>query len=179
MRRVIKECCFKREKTGAAVVLLCIIYVMSGCSTQPPRAVVPVESRKSAPAATVPSPSSKATSPSVNKDSVELLPSAARLLQESRIALADGQISVAASKAERALRISPKSPEVYSTIAAVRLQEKKYAQAEQMLMKAMSLAGPNAPVRHKLWLQVAEVRHRAGDRAGAEDARKKAAAEKW
>lgn len=174
-----KECSSARKKTGLVVVFLYALYFLTACSTQSPRGVIPVESKKPSATTSTTSSSNKASSPAVSKDSAELLPSAARLLQESRSALAAGEISVASAKAERALRISPKSPEVYSTVAAVRLQEKKYAQAEQMLMKAMSLAGANTPVRSKLWLQVAEVRNRAGDRAGAEDARKRAATEKW
>ncbi|MBL4904430.1 MAG: hypothetical protein JKY62_17540, partial [Desulfocapsa sp.] len=60
-----------------------------------------------------------------------------------------GLFAAAAQTLERGLRIAPKNASLWSQLAAVRLQQQQYGQAQSMAQKSNTLAGANAPLIQK------------------------------
>jgi Tfp pilus assembly protein PilF len=61
---------------------------------------------------------------------------------------------------ERALRVDPSSPAVWLELARVRLAQGDFAQAEQLALKAESLADPESPLAEECRALRAEARQR-------------------
>ncbi|ARU58733.1 protein containing tetratricopeptide repeats [Oleiphilus messinensis] len=108
--------------------------------------------------------------PEVRYDYVQMSAPARKLVGEAYAALQKGRWQAALSKAERAQRLSSKSPEPYEALAAVRAFKQNYPQAEQLYLKALSLAGKDAKKRASIWRKVAQVRRDNGDVSGADRA---------
>ena len=89
----------------------------------------------------------------------------------------DGDLVGAGASIERALRIEPRNPELWYKLAAVRLEQQRYEQAESLAQKSVALSGPYARIRAASWGLIAESRRQRGDaRAAAEaDAEARAA----
>ncbi len=67
--------------------------------------------------------------PSAETDMRAQNPAVIALLDGAYQQSESGQLDLAASKLERAVRISPRDPQVWSALAKIRLQQKKYALA--------------------------------------------------
>jgi len=63
------------------------------------------------------------------------------LLSSAQKQLQSGDYMRAAATLERAIRISPRDPELYYQLAQVRYLQRNYHQTEQLCRKAISLAG--------------------------------------
>ncbi len=96
------------------------------------------------------------------------------LLQTADLQQADGQLAAAAASLERALRIEPQNPWTWYRLAAVRLDQGRLDQAEQLARRCDSLAGSDDLVRARAWGLIAQVRERRGDADGARAARQQA-----
>ena len=96
------------------------------------------------------------------------------LLQTAEMQQADGQLAAAAASLERALRIEPQNPWTWYRLAAVRLEQDRLDQAEQLARRCDALAGSDAQVRAHAWRLIAAVRERRGDTDGARAARHQA-----
>ncbi|MEE3321358.1 MAG: tetratricopeptide repeat protein [Pseudomonadota bacterium] len=108
--------------------------------------------------------------------SVELEGSPAlSLLHKSQAARQQGQTAAAERYLERALNIAPDSSWLYKSLADLRLFEGDARSAEGFALKALRLAPEHPEYRAELWQMVATARERQGDKAGAEDARARAA----
>jgi predicted Zn-dependent protease len=82
----------------------------------------------------------------------------------------------AAAVLERALRIEPRNPLIWQRLARLRLQQDMPRQAESLAAKSNSLAAGDSFLLADNWRLIASAREQQGDRAGAEAARRRAAA---
>lgn len=87
----------------------------------------------------------------ISPDSVEQKPTisnkdiaAAKLRTQAADALAEGQSSKAERLLNRALRISPRSPETYYQLAGIKLKQGVSGQALQLARKGLSLCDPES-----------------------------------
>jgi len=101
---------------------------------------------------------------------------ALRLLAQARQAAQDGELDVAEARLERALRIEPRNAVLWHYMAKLRLYQGRYGQAGGLAAKSNSLSRDDKVLQADNWRIIAHARYRAGDRAGAERARQKAAA---
>ncbi len=97
------------------------------------------------------------------------------LLGEARQAASSGDLAGAESQVERALRISPRDPQVYLQLAALKRQQGEYLQAEQVALRGVSVAAALPDYKRLLWLELVKIRTAAGDRAGVQEAQAEAA----
>lgn len=94
-------------------------------------------------------------------------PATIALLNTANYQTNNGRLQAAQSSLERALRISPKDPEVYRSLGEVHLRLGEYVQAEQMLLKGIAVAAGQSNKLRKLWSALAKVRSESGDAKGA------------
>ena len=163
--------------------------MLTACTTGPyapqPPDVVPPTPRSQAPAATPqPAPRAPASSQAPKKaepsrtiargvrvERSRPSPAAQAMIEKARGARKSGELAQAASLLERAQRMSPQAAEVYYEMAAVKMDEGAYVQAEQFCQKALSLIGDDARFRANVWQRIAEIREARGDKRGAQEAR--------
>ena len=92
------------------------------------------------------------------------------LLGDAQQAAGRGDYASAESQVERALRISPRDPQIYLQLAAVKRQQGEYLQAEQVALRGIALAAGLPDYKRRLWRELALIRTQAGDLAGATQA---------
>lgn len=97
------------------------------------------------------------------------------LLERSEKEERDGRYDSARAALERALRIEPRNPFLWSRLAAIRLRHGDVQQAEQLARKSNSLSAGNPWVTSRNWVLIATALDQMGDQRGARDARRKAA----
>ena len=103
------------------------------------------------------------------------VPEAARgLLASADSALEDGNDGRALDLIQRAQRIAPDAAAVYYALGRVYREKGNPARAEQFVLKGISKAGNNQELRQEGWSELAQIRARMGDQAGAADARERA-----
>lgn len=85
-----------------------------------------------------------------------------------------GDLTSAFATLERAVRISPREPKVYLSMAHVRYEQELYAQAEQFALKAVSFDRVDLSTQKAGWQIVASARMKQGDDEGALKARRQA-----
>ena len=98
-------------------------------------------------------------------------PPAAMLLEQAQSAANDGDYDLAAALVERAMRIDPRNAALYLELAELRLAQGQARQAENVALRAMSLAPGDRATANAAWDVVARARDRRGDSAGAAEAR--------
>lgn len=86
-----------------------------------------------------------------------------------------GKHEQAAAFLERALRIAPHNAVLWQNLAVVRYRQGQYAQAENLALKSISLAGDNINLKQQNWALVDVARQLQGDEVGARQARTRAA----
>ncbi len=97
------------------------------------------------------------------------------LLGDARQAVGRGDLSGAESQVERALRISPRDPQVYLQLAAIKRQQGEYLQAEQVALRGVAVSAALPDYKRLLWSEIAKIRTLAGNKAGATAAQSEAA----
>jgi thioredoxin-like negative regulator of GroEL len=85
-----------------------------------------------------------------------------------------GDINNEAATIERALRIDSKNAGLWSRLAAVRLDQGRPGQAEQLALKSNALARGDKALQARNWRLVARARWSLNDSAGARAAEQKA-----
>lgn len=125
----------------------------------------PVTPQQSAPVPSVPSSSA----PSVPENTAVVA-----LLEAARSDTNSGDLRGAQSRLERALRISPREPDVYYELAEVKRQFGQFLDAEQVALRGVGVAEGQPAQLRKLWILISQIRTEAGDLAGAEEARERA-----
>ncbi len=180
-------------------LLLIPVLLLAACASPPPRQQpAPVYRSSGAPA--VPATTAPAGSVAAPGEGVEVRPLEQAPVTEARayeppvtaapaprhgpavVALLEsadsqrrgGDLTAAASTLERALRIEPRNPWLWSRLAAVRLQQGRYAMAEELAAKSNSLAGAERELKRRNWELIARARQARGDAAGAARARRRA-----
>ena len=85
------------------------------------------------------------------------------LLQQTQRAVDEGNLDEAIAYVERAIRMSPRDPQLWLRLAELQLSADHPASAAQVARKAITLAGSETEVQRKAWLVVADARERQGD----------------
>lgn len=98
----------------------------------------------------------------------------AMLWDQAQEARRGNRIGEAIEALERALRIAPEDPVLWSRLAEMRFRQQDFAVAENLAAKSNALAGERRLLRYRNWLLIAEARKRRGDEKGAREAREKA-----
>ncbi|MFO7639681.1 MAG: tetratricopeptide repeat protein, partial [bacterium] len=97
------------------------------------------------------------------------------LLEQANQAARSGELTVAESRLERALRIEPRNAVLWYYLAKLRLHQGRLDQAAGLAAKSNSLdRAQNYQLQADNWRIIAHARQRAGDREGAETARQRA-----
>ncbi|EPJ47883.1 MAG: hypothetical protein OFPI_31500 [Osedax symbiont Rs2] len=97
-------------------------------------------------------------------------PATIALLNTANYQVNSGSLRAAQASLERALRISPKDPEVYQSLGEVHRQLAEFSQAEQMVLKGITVAAGQSVKLRRLWSALAKIRSQAGDAVGANKA---------
>ncbi len=92
------------------------------------------------------------------------------LMRQARAALDAGRPDQSAASLERAIRIEPRNPFVWSLLGKTYLAQNNYVQAENVCSKSNALARGNAYVQLDNWRTIRAARAAQGDNAGAADA---------
>lgn len=98
----------------------------------------------------------------------------AMLWDEAEQARRAGKLESAVASLERAVKLAPEDPVLWSRLAELRFRQDQYAKAENLAAKSNTLAGDRRLLRFRNWLIIAEARARRGDSEGAEQARAEA-----
>jgi len=97
------------------------------------------------------------------------------LLEQANSAARQGELAVAESRLERALRIEPRNAVLWYYLAKLRLHQGRLDQAAGLAAKSNSLdRAQNYQLQADNWRIIAHARHRAGDREGARIAQQRA-----
>ena len=150
-----------------------LLAVAAGCSllSSPERAPAPVAPAAASPATTgssavspppvphaspmppaEPLPPSSAPSP----QHPELSPAAHALLAQAQTQQSEGDALGAASTLERAVRIEPRNPTLWTELARLRLATGEAPQAESLARKAVALSSGNPRAASEAWRVVAD-----------------------
>ena len=105
----------------------------------------------------------------------ETSPAVLALLTEADRQIGSGQIDNAAATLERAIRIKPKSAQLWHKMAQLRLQQHQPGQAENLAKKSNVLAHGDRDLIRRNWSLIAEARRQKGDAQGAAEAEARAA----
>lgn len=97
-------------------------------------------------------------------------PATVALLNTASYQTNNGRLRAAQSSLERALRISPKDPEVYLSLGEVHRRLGEFVQSEQITLKGIAVASGQSVKLRKLWTALAKIRSEAGDTVGANKA---------
>lgn len=95
------------------------------------------------------------------------------LLAAAMSALAEDQPKTAVAYLERAIRINPRDPSLWTQLSAAHLADGKLTAANQHARKAIALAGRNPITEREAWLQMANIRDAEGNAAEAEAIRRR------
>ncbi len=153
------------QLTQRGWLVVALLLGVTGCVSQPSDPFLPDAATGEPETVTVPNAQPE---PKTREDVVR------ELRQEALAQQAGGEWANAAALLERALRIDSSSPELYLQIAEVRLGQSRFAEAEQVASKGLSLVGYDAGTEARLWQVTAQARSGQGDTAGAREAREQA-----
>jgi predicted Zn-dependent protease len=92
------------------------------------------------------------------------------LLEQAQSESGAGKHDAAGASLERALRIEPRNPWVWTELAEVRLAEGQYAQAITLARKSNSFSGGKRRVQAENWQVIGKARVAQGDSTGADEA---------
>lgn len=119
-------------------------------------------------------PMSKRSNAPPFSDQTRISQPVATLMAKADSELSAGHLDRSAASLERAIRIEPRNPVLWHRLAAIRLRQGHYAQAESMASKSNSLIDANTPLARKNWQLIAEARRLVGDAQGAQRAMSRA-----
>ena len=157
-------------------LFLPLFLFLSACSSTPTRELPPVIDGRTGQRVPDESPGVPEEEPIV----VPVPPAATSsdavvaLLDQAEDYRRSGDINNEAATIERALRIDSKNAGLWSRLAAVRLDQGRPGQAEQLALKSNALARGDKALQARNWRLVARARWSLNDGAGARAAEQKA-----
>ena len=103
------------------------------------------------------------------------------LLAQGDDARRSGDYAASANHLERGIRLAPRSPALYLSLAKTRLAQGQYGSATQMAQRAVSLLpaqprGQEQNAKAEAWIVIAQAKDKQGDHDGALRAREQAQA---
>ena len=107
------------------------------------------------------------------RPSSETSKAALSLLAKARTAAKEGQLDVAESQLERALRIEPRNAVLWHYMAKLRLYQGRLDQAAGLAAKSNSLDRADHDLQANNWRIIAHARHQQGDLSGAKAAQQR------
>ena len=155
------------------------VGLLTACSLDPVFAPSPsISSRKTYPAQPrvsqpVASPRTDAPSDVVAKPQPSS-PAVIALMQQANSDRQAGNLDLAVSRLERAVRIQPQNPMLWHELARIRLQQQQPRLAEELAKKSIALAQSDTQLIQKNWRLIAQARKINGDISGARRAAAKA-----
>jgi len=174
-------------------VLIGLFVVLSACQTmtpvsesdaltrnnQPEEVVVPetdtgaeITSNENRPKAPEPKPAKKANEINIVAEPEPDPQQVVTQLQMEALQLqSEGRWSEAELKLERALRINAEKVDIYHQLATVRMGQKRFAEAEQIALKGLTLTDQSPKYKSSMWEVIAQCRSAMGDIKGAKKAR--------
>lgn len=176
-----------------AVKLACLwlgVTTLLACSNQnvrtpvvakpAPQLVVDSPAKSEVTTYSLPSPPEQLKAPDVEAERPKvhkpkpIQPAVLALMTQAEQSRSQGELGTAAVTLERALRIQPRSAELWCRLAKIRLRQKKYSLAENLAKKSNSLASGLAAIMSRNWVIIQAVKSQQGDDAAAARAKKKA-----
>lgn len=159
-------------------LLLTTVLVLAACATAPerepdaadPEAVDPgtVDPGTVEPADEEPVADDGSIRHTVDNEAVALL------WEQAEEARANDEPRSAIGALERALRVAPEDPVLWSRLAELQLEQGEHGVAENFAARSNSLAQAHRRLRYRNWLIIAAAREYRGDEAGARAARAEA-----
>lgn len=101
-------------------------------------------------------------------------PAVLALMNAAQASLASGELDNAAASLERAIRLQPRNPQLWHTLAEVRLKQQQPGLAEDLAKKSNLHAQGRTALMRANWAIIAEARRQKGDTEGAAEAQHKA-----
>lgn len=98
----------------------------------------------------------------------------ALLWEQAEEARANDEPRSAISALERALRVAPEDPVLWSRLAELQLEQGEHGVAENFAARSNSLAEEHRLLRYRNWLIIGAAREYRGDEEGAREARAEA-----
>ncbi len=163
-------------------LVLPIFLLLGACTTAPTRQPPPViDGRTGEQAPAAPATPDEAGEPGVIV-TPQPPPAAAAATGGAVVALLDqaedyhrsGDVNNEAATLERALRIESRNAGLWHRLAAVRLDQGRPREAEQLALKSNALAGDNRALQVRNWQLVARARWSLNDSEGARRAEQRA-----
>ena len=157
-------------------LLLPLVLLLGACSTTPRHSLPPVidgrtgEQVPESPASTeteaepIPVPQKPARSGGA----------VVALLEQADTYRSSGDSSNEAAAVERALRIEPGNAHLWSRLSAIRLEQGRPGQTEQLALKSNALAKGDRRLQARNWRLIARARWALNDADGARQAERKA-----
>ncbi len=159
-------------------LLLPVVLLVSACSTTPPHTLPPViDGRTGEP---LPEPDRPASSPDeavpiqVPQKPARSGGAVVALLGQADGYRSSGDSGNEAATVERALRIEPNNARLWSRLSAIRLEQGRPQQTEQLALKSNALAKGDQRLQATNWRLIARARWALNDADGARRAERKA-----
>lgn len=152
-----------------------IALLLGACSTRPPSQLPPVVEGGTQSSESLPTGEYSAPVIEASPENRASQGAVVALLDRAEDYRRAGDTDAASATLERALRIDPRNAGLWHRLAAVRLQQGKVAQAEQLALKSNALSAGDRALQARNWALVARVRWAQDDAAGARKAERKAA----
>ncbi len=152
-------------KTWRRLCMTSLVLLIGGCALLQP----PDHEPEPEPDVDVTEPDAK-----VEDEPPRAAPAVVALVSDAEAASEAGEHDRAAALLERALRIDAHNPVLWHNLAVVRYREASYDQAEAMAMRSNRYADGRRDLMQRNWELIAVSRELAGDRDGAEEAKRRA-----
>ena len=156
--------------SARSIALAALCAALAACSVAPSGdSRPPVEERGTA-SGEISRPLEKPVEPETPPSRASSHPAVASLVARADDQMQAGDLSAAAASLERALRIDARNAELWSQLAALRLEQGDFWQAAGLAAKSNSLASDDLALQAHNWRLIARARRGEDDLVGAREA---------